>query len=120
MKITISNSGRVSVASTGLVRRLGPRAWWKNLDGPPGHGKSPVWEHPNGARLHVGGLLKLPGGASVYEHDRRYSGERMLAEIMQPPPRRIRALMVWAELIMSPPNADVEAPPRKTPNQEQG
>lgn len=103
MKNQNFDTGRVSVASTGLVRRLGPRARWTNLDGPPGHGKSPVWEHPNGARLHAGGYLRLPNHVGVNWWDGRYRDEMLLAGIMQPM-RRIRALMVWAELIMFLPN----------------
>jgi hypothetical protein len=100
-----TDTQRAAVAHQRLVRRLHPRARWVNLDGPPGHGKSPVWEHPNGARLHVGGLLRLPDGASttIDWWDRRYQREMRLATIMQPV-RRVRALMVWAELIMFPTN----------------
>ena len=82
-----------------------------------------MWEHPNGARLHCGGLLRLPDGSTVNEHDHKYFDERMLAEIMQPPPHRIRALMVWAELIMSLPNdavshGDRERQPDNTKNDQ--
>ena len=61
---------------------------------------SPVWEHPNGARLHAGGYLRLNDRTAINWWDRRYYPLMRIARIMQPSRRKIRALMVWAELIM--------------------
>jgi hypothetical protein len=65
---------------------------------------SPVWENPNGDRVHCGGLLRKADGTCVNWCDPRYSTEMRLAEIMQPGCRRIRALLLWAELILNPTN----------------
>lgn len=76
------------------MKRLRPSAGWRHLDGPPGHGKAPVWEHPSGMRIHVGGLARYPGGPSItptYKEERTFRAHQ---------PKKRRWLMVWAEALL--------------------
>lgn len=98
MNITFSPRGQIRISETGLTKRLQPKARWVQLDGPPGHGKSAVWEHPSGARIHALGTLRLADGRHF--HDGQHYDKITLARVMQPG-RRIRALMVWAELVLA-------------------
>lgn len=75
--------------------RLRPRAKWTRLPGPPGHGMSPVWEHPSGARVHMGGLLRLPDRSHTlptWEDERKFAAHQ---------PKRRRWLLTWAESRLS-------------------
>ena len=97
-----------------LVRRLAPRTRWTRLPGPPSQGVYPVWENPNGDRVHCGGLLRKADGTCVNWCDPRYRSEMRLAQIMQPSRRRIRALLLWAELILNPTNTSDHQQPKET------
>lgn len=75
--------------------RLRPRAKWTRLPGPPGHGMCPVWEHPSGARVHMGGLLRLPDLSHTWptwEEERKFTAHQ---------PKRRRWLLTWAESRLS-------------------
>jgi hypothetical protein len=76
---------------------------------------SPVWENQNGDRVHCGGLLRMADGTCIDWCDRRYAAALRLAQIMQPGARRIRSLLLWAELILNPTNAqgDSQSPAKK-------
>lgn len=101
---TKSNFNAGSGCQARLVRRLAPRTRWTRLPGPPSQGMSSVWENINGDRVHCGGLLRMANGTCVNWCDPRYRAEMRLAEIMQPSRRRIRSLLLWAELILYPTN----------------
>ena len=83
-----------------ITKRLKPLHRWTNLPGPPLHGMSSVWENQQGDRVHGLGLLKTKDSKSYFATDNEQIEKYHLARRMQPG-RRIRALLVWAELILS-------------------
>lgn len=65
-----------------------PGAGWKHMAGP-------VWEHTSGARIHLGGMIRLPDGTHLSLHNWRGSeAGRMLVRINGG--NRKRGLMAWA------------------------
>jgi len=93
-------------------RRLRPWPGWKRLDGPPGHGKSSVWEHADVGRIHIGGtFIDLSG---VVHQPESVSNRRTFWTALKHQPRRIRAMMVWAQAVALPqPCSDLVANDRK-------
>lgn len=70
-----------------------PGRGWKHLSGP-------VWEHENGTRIHIGGLVRLPDRTylSLNKHPEGSEGWR---KITINGGNRKRGLMAWAVSLTS-------------------